>query len=333
MPPLPITDDAGVAQTLLPAAGMPSGSARLNRVRDRAMVVYSSAFGLGKRFVLMLCLMLPLFVVVGVASVYLSKFGLPRYAITGGMFLVAFVGSLGFMRWQMYRLRPRAPEIASMFLEEGICPCCGYNLAGVVAGHDERSGPRVVCSECGAAWARERIARTSEEETHDRRETQSLNVYLRNAGSVYASMAIVDAAGANRSMLRTVDLHAMVRGASDERRGRLRRGIGALRWRGVWLRLLVCALVVPLVLGGGYLVFRRPVNALRLTDLMALVMVGLWTLGIVAILRSDMGRTGKKRAAALVACDLCPVCAADLPSGDRRPCAECGAVWQDAKQP
>lgn len=336
MPALPIVDDSGVERTLLAAARMPSGSARLNRVRDRAMALYASAIGLNKRFLLMCCVMLTLIVSVSVASVPLWKLGVPRYVITAGPMLLAMAFTIGFMRWQMRRLRPRAPEIAAFFLEDAICPCCGYNLSGVVASHREESGPNVICSECGASWARVKIIRTSEEETHDRREARTLGVIIRDGGSAYASMAIEDADGASRTMLRTVDVYARARESTGERRERLLRAIAALRWRGAWLRLLFCALVLPLVLVSLYMVFRRPVESLRWTDAGQLLVVVLWTIGIVSIFRSDVGRTGKKRAATMLACDLCPCCTADLPMGavgggvaaDRVACSECGAVWQ-----
>jgi hypothetical protein len=337
MPALPITDDAGAARTLLGATLLPSGTPRLNRVRDRALAVYASAMGLGKRFLLMLGVMLPFFVVVGVLSLPLWRMGIPRYVTTSALMLVAMVFATAFWRWQMRRLRPRAPEIAAFFLEDAICPCCGYNLSGAVAGHREENGPNVVCSECGAAWARAKIVRTCEEETHDRREARTLSVIVRNSGSVYASMAITDANGASRTMLRTVDLYARAREATGERRERLRRAIAVLRWRGAWLRLLFCTLVLPLVLIGLFLVFRRPVESLRWSDAVQLVVVLLWIIGIVAIFRSDLGRTGKKRAATLLGCDLCPCCASDLPESgsapgsapvERRVCNECGAAWE-----
>jgi hypothetical protein len=333
-PSLPITDDAGVERTLLASARMPTGTPRLNRVRDRAMVVYASAMGLNKRFVLMLCVMLPLFVVIGVASVPLSRMGVPRYATTWGFMLFAMAIYILFMRWQMWRLRPRAPEIASFFLEDAICPCCSYNLSGAVAGHRDESGPNVVCSECGAAWARAKIVGTSEEETHDRRETRTLGVIVRDGGSAFASMAISDANGASRTMLRTVDLYARARAAAGARRERLRHAIAGLRWRGAWLRLLFCAVVLPLVLVSLFMISRRPVESLRWTDAGQMLMMVLWTIGIVAIFRSDLGRTGQKRAATLLSCDLCPSCAADLasatqPDGAARVvCAECGGAWE-----
>jgi hypothetical protein len=337
MPALPITDDAGAARTLLAATLLPSGTPRLNRVRDRALAVYASAMGLGKRFFLMLGVMLPFFVLVGVLSLPLWKMGIPRYATTSGLMLVAMVFASAFWRWQMRKLRPRAPEIASFFLEDAICPCCGYNLSGAVAGHREENGPNVVCSECGAAWARAKIIRTCEEETHDRREARTLSVIVRNSGSVYASMAITDANGASRTMLRTVDLYTQAREATGERRERLRLAIASLRWRGAWLRLLLCTMVLPLVLIVSFMVFRRPVESLRWTDAVQLLMVVLWTIGIASIFRSDLGRTGKKRAATLLGCDLCPCCGSDLPasgspsgsaSDERRVCAECGAAWE-----
>jgi hypothetical protein len=339
MPALPITDDAGSARTLLPAARMPSGTPRLNRVRDRALAVYASAMGLGKRFLLFLCVMLPFFIAIGIASGPLARLGVPRYAVTWSMMLLAMGCSIVFVRWQMWRMRPRAPEIAAIFLEEGICPCCGYNLAGVVAGYRDEAGPNVVCSECGGAWARAKVVRTSEEETHDRREARTLRVILRDGGAAFASMAITDANGASRTMLRTVDLYTRAREATGERRERLRRALAGLRWRGTWLRLLCCTFVLPLVLVASSLVFRKPIESLRWSDAVQLVVVLLWTIGIIAIFRSDLGRTGKKRAATMLGCDLCPCCSSDLPasgsppgsaSDERRVCAECGAAWENS---
>ncbi len=49
-----------------------------------------------------------------------------------------------------------APLTASAILREGICPCCGYNLADT---NPDPNGFRV-CSECGATWATARTVRT-----------------------------------------------------------------------------------------------------------------------------------------------------------------------------
>lgn len=49
--------------------------------------------------------------------------------------------------------RNRAAEIARRALEHGVCPSCGYALAGIEAQADGC----VQCPECGAAWRAARI--------------------------------------------------------------------------------------------------------------------------------------------------------------------------------
>jgi Zn-finger nucleic acid-binding protein len=51
--------------------------------------------------------------------------------------------------------RGNEDQIADLLLEEGLCPCCGYNLHGVAAASDQC----IVCPECGAAWMAARVLR------------------------------------------------------------------------------------------------------------------------------------------------------------------------------
>lgn len=76
----------------------------------------------------------------------------------GGLFVLAFtpvLGALAFFQWKAWR--GGLKSVVEWILAEGLCPSCGYNLHGLAAD----AGGCVACSECGAAWKRERILRSA----------------------------------------------------------------------------------------------------------------------------------------------------------------------------
>lgn len=71
--------------------------------------------------------------------------------------LVAFSVTWGFVRlkarWQLDR---SADSTSAIMLDEGLCPCCGYNLHGAQSVNDH-----IVCPECGATWNAARVRSTA----------------------------------------------------------------------------------------------------------------------------------------------------------------------------
>ena len=335
-PQLGVTDDAGLERWLLHPAHLPSGTPRMNRVRDRVAAVYHALDDSKRRFTRLALVLAPVGLAVAIVHPWLRRIGITPVLASACFGVFVAVAINVYARFTMRRLRPHSGRVADACLDEGVCPCCGYNLAGVVEAHRAEDGPNIRCSECGASWRRDRVRRVEHEETQDRREAHSIHSVLRNAGAAYASMSIADASGKTVSMIRTIDLAAIARTTPEPRRTRLRTALAALRRQG-WLgRVLLSLCVMPLVILGVARLSAKPVEMMGFSDLTYLVMIVLWAVGIVAVLRSDLGRNGAKRAAIMIGFDLCPSCASDLPERDplaeyRRLCAECGAAWQNPR--
>lgn len=155
-----ITDDAGKRIKILDPAGMSEWPAKgderiaalLLRIR-RTMSVSSGWESLATIIV----------AVVVIVGYWLSRSLVVRLmpALGGfGYFVCIIVIAMLVQRvlWRS-RLQSAAKAVAGLILDEGLCPTCGYNFAGMGIEHAE---PRdlIACPECGGAWRRERIART-----------------------------------------------------------------------------------------------------------------------------------------------------------------------------
>lgn len=334
---LPLLDDAGVERELLPMQAQPSGTARLDRVRDRAHLVYGELTDFGKMLIRMTVLILPMAVVLPVAMIWLQPQGVPRWVIGTVTIAVLMVCALIQTKWAFMKLSPRAPEIADAYLDEGICPCCAYNLAGSVAALDRESGDGgnpeslVRCAECGASWRRSRIHRIAPEETAGARETLNFQTLLRAQAMVYNSMAFTDDSGQNISLARYVDLKRLKRAATGAHRAKLEEATRKLRYRGLWLRLLFASIVLPIMVGIIVEFARMPVGGFGLMHGLKALGLVVWMVGIVAIVGSDIGRSGAWRADLLKTIGLCPACGSMLTKRaecDDVTCTECRAVWK-----
>lgn len=109
-----------------------------------------------------------------------------------------------------------APAFAEAFLDEGICPSCGYNLFGLADEHDGC----VQCPECGLAWRHERLRRREPYKG----EVDSIEA-IRNmlfSAEVRNKRFAIDARGRQVALIkprfRIRDCHP----ASDDHRARLR---------------------------------------------------------------------------------------------------------------
>lgn len=69
--------------------------------------------------------------------------------------LIAGCGGIGW--FLVYRARRSGTrDIVRLTLEEGLCPCCGYNFVGLSAEPDGC----IPCPECGSCWLRSRMVRS-----------------------------------------------------------------------------------------------------------------------------------------------------------------------------
>lgn len=202
-------------------------------------------------------------------------------------------------------------------LEEGICPACEYNFAGLAGG----AAGSVICPECGAAWRAERIVRalperaatTGEFDLRSRLDSLSGGWDHRGEATVIQPHTLNSAMrwageGPQRERLAAVRDAVMARG----RAGRIGCGLAAIAAAGAPFVLLrehlppgawVFAVTVALVLG--------PV---------------IWF--------GSSGRGGVRRVRRMMlAAGLCPSCGGDLrgvaPGADGcRGCPVCRSAWR-----
>lgn len=70
----------------------------------------------------------------------------------------------GFAFWRVALTigrQRRWSQVSALFLREGLCAGCGYNLRGC----DHKDDGFVVCPECGAAWKQSRLSNKPEEQS------------------------------------------------------------------------------------------------------------------------------------------------------------------------
>lgn len=339
IPKLSIADDSGVERELLSANGVPSGTSRLNRVRDKVLAVYLSPMMMAKNIGRALVITVPMALTMPFVILYLRPRGVsPVWVGIAYAFVIGIVMRF-WLRSEYGKLNSRAGEIASAFLEEGICPCCAYNLAGVVravgtagavgaVGAEEKAA-RVHCPECGAGWNVARILNLGEDETHEAREKMSLGSMLRTQASLYNSMASKDDAGKAISLARYGDLKQVWRRSGGEHRANLAECISALRFWGLWKRLLVISLLVPLTISLVFEISKRPLAMIGAMQVFQVIGMTAWVLGAIAIVGSDIGRSGPKRVELLKRRGICPACGAMLAKGvEETACEECRAFWK-----
>lgn len=336
---LPLRDDAGVDRELMPMRAQPSGTARLDRVRDRAYLVYGEITNFGKMMTRLVVLIIPMAVAVPFIMIWLRPMGVPIPLIGAGVAVLMMAVALVLTKRDFRKLAKRAPEIADAYLDEGICPCCGYNLAGAVNALEAAGAEQqlVQCAECGASWSRPRIHRVEAGETAEAREATSLRTVLRAQSMLYSSMAFKDDAGKSVSLARFSDLKALRASARSEHRENLNDCIMQLRFKGLWLRLLFASILVPISIGIIVELARVPAGALGLMHGLKAIGLVLWTIGAVAIIGSDIGRSGAKRVLLMKSKGVCPGCGSALVSANGTDpgtitCAECRAVWNLAKK-
>ncbi|MGH7244486.1 MAG: hypothetical protein ACREJD_13830 [Phycisphaerales bacterium] len=320
----------------------PSGAARLDRVRDKAHLVYGSITNFKTMMIRMVVLIIPMAIAVPFLMLWLKPMGVPLPVIAGMAGTVLMVAALFLTKRDFRKLAPRAGEMADAYLDEGICPCCAYNLAGVVRAADSshaETGPQLVqCTECGASWSRTRIRNAQDDETADAREKLTVHTFLRAQAMLYSSMEHKDDAGRSISLARYSDLKFLRQAASGTYLQRLTECIAALRFWGLWKRLLFVSIILPVSVGIIVDFVQRPLSGFGVMQGLRAIGLVLWVIGAIAIIGSDLGRSGAKRVELLKQKRICPACGAELDAANGSDpsavtCAECRAVWNlDVKE-
>jgi hypothetical protein len=228
------------------------------------------------------------------------------------------------------RFRAIAPALATLFIEEGICPCCGYNLDGTTP-----IDHQYICSECGAAWNVSRVQRTapivltSAEPLLRDQARRGWRAYINNMDRRTAK----DDAGRSFSPVRVRTLRKLRKTAEGEHRAALTAAIDELAFKGIVGRLfagimfLVMAVVVAVP---NFLVISRLRSPFVLVGLFPVLMLGALS---AAILMSDFGRPAKKVVSTLRGLSLCPCCAQRIdtltPAADGLVhCTTCFCAWK-----
>ncbi len=154
-----VTDDTGKPVKLLDPAGMsewptkgdPRIDALVLRVR-KAMSGWSAY-----EWALSLILMIGVFAFYFAARPLVNKVvpTLPGFVFFA---VLAFSAQIFARLLWRARLHSNRKQVVQVVLEEGLCPCCGYNFASLNIDTIE-SQQLVTCPECGSAWRRNRIDR------------------------------------------------------------------------------------------------------------------------------------------------------------------------------
>lgn len=144
-------DDRGRVVQLHPALTWSRVMGRL-RARDTSDTAIRASVGRIRRGFDWIPYLLSLTVGVGVLVLLPSSVpGVIRHGL--GIGIVVF-GTLVVDPWLWRdRLQSAWEEIVHEFLDRGSYPCCGHSLAGLPAAEDGC----ITCSECGAAWKKQRI--------------------------------------------------------------------------------------------------------------------------------------------------------------------------------
>lgn len=241
---------------------------------------------------------------------------------------VAGIGLIAYPLLVRRLMAREADRIIKVLLEDGICPCCAYNFAGL-----DRSASMLTCPECGAAWRTERIARAEEFAPGSRPASR----WRRPKGAPRVASPVLlgqvkDDRGRRVAMAdRALRCAVVSEGDADHARrvalarpelaeiGRVPRLLVAGMF--VALGVILLMTLVPAGLSAGGPVLGAVFGALMMVFM-----------GSVAY-RGALAYPPAKANAVLLKHGLCPSCAADLeglaPGADGCvECVECGAAWR-----
>jgi hypothetical protein len=228
------------------------------------------------------------------------------------------------------RMRTIGPGLGAVFVQEGICAGCGYNLFGVTPDHGV-----VTCPECGATWSEANIRRsepiilTSAEPLLRDHAKRGFRAYVNNLDRRSAT----DDAGRTFAPIRVRTLRRLRRRAVGETYEALSAAISDLAWVGCVPRLFGGLLFLGMAVGvaiPNFVVMARLTSWFALINLFPTFMLLLFGL---ALIMSDAFRPVKRVVATMRSVGLCPCCARridDLPpeEGGLVSCPTCLCSWK-----
>lgn len=324
-------DDRGEKREVLNPAGFQDwpvrGDPRMEHLVQRLGFVLKGRPGVRGLLKMAMLSLVPLTVAVMAVIVgrsLLVGMGAPRWL---PFVIICVVSSLCGPIVTHWLKRGNEDQVADLLLEEGLCPCCGYNLHGIAAASDHR----IVCSECGAAWNAARVMRT--EPFKGTGNTVSIKQILGSMQASNSGWNTVDAKG-RRVQLAPARLRRSLRSAKEHppwherlvsaRRG-IRRGCLATRMLGL---AIVWSLALGIVGAMIYAIMRQTGPGVGALVFAAVPMIGLvaWATFGNFCFRPKVVR------AELIAEGLCPSCARPLDDAEvadpaMATCLNCRSAW------
>lgn len=324
-------DDRGEKREVLNPAGFHDwpvqGDPRMEHLVHRLGLVLKGRPGLRGRLRMAALWIVPIAagtVVIVLAGGLLVKMGAPRWLLLVIMCAVSALCGPLIMHWLK---RGNADQIADLLLEEGLCPCCGYNLHGIAAASDQR----IVCPECGGAWNQSRVLRT--EPFAGVGATLSIKRILGSMHSGQVGWSAIDAKG-RRVDLAPANLRRAMRKARQfpEWHKRLVLARRAIARGSLGSRLVGLKVVWSIALGLGVIAIYASTKPSG-PPLGASILIGMPMLGVAvwATLGNFCFRPKAVRAA-LLAEGLCPSCAGPMDDAEMlepgaATCRNCRSAW------
>ncbi len=322
-----VNDDAGKQVRLLDPAGMsewPSkGDERMGKLVKKAQSAMSrwpaSAWIIG----------IGAFLGV-VASIIVLSLVIPWInSIAGGLFVVALQGA-GYATWRL-RLRAGSQQVTRLLLQEGLCPCCGYNFVGLNI-EKLKSNEIVVCPECGSSWRRGRIDRAVPFAA-GASFTLPTRQLMQQRG-IGGDWRITDDADAHVPLVHPWLMKPLDFVSSREHRARLLEAKAIIRGNRRWIRVLISCSLYACAVTAVLLAAFTGIQWVPLAFIVAIVCVVLGVLAYVA----NFAYSPVFIRATMLEHDLCPSCGADLaatsPGGTGLVmCPACRSEWKPNEKP
>lgn len=318
-----VNDDAGKKVKLLDPAAMcewpTRGDERIDALVKRVRRALSASSCAEQAMTVLLAVGIVAAVRVAMLLSLPSLFSLWGAAVYGGIILIGIGLSKAFWR---IRLQSNGRRVADALLDEGLCPCCGYNFAGLGI-ENKPADSLATCPECGSAWRRGRIDRVVPFDPSLPRSTSVLRFSKRENVPTWST---VDDRKA-RVLLVHPRLSKLLRKARDsDTRDRLRLARARISRSRVWVRYLLAITLWSL---GVWCLTHGIANGDSETSIVAVILGGLG----IAALRGKLVYSPAVVRRAMLENGFCPTCGADLTdlpldSGDGWVrCAGCRSTW------
>lgn len=320
-----ITDDEGKPVRLLDTAGMSEWPSKGDERIERMLVRVRT--GLSRRDAPMI--LLGFLIWLAFVGVYVAlSFWFPVLSHGSGAVFVVIANLTALLIWRL-RLRAGARRFVELVLEDGLCPICGYNFAGL---NFEGLGPEALvrCPECGSSWLRGRIERAAPFAPGSSLALPTRLVRQRQRGP--GSWSVIDDAGSPVKLVHPRLSKPIDAAASPGHRARLLGAQAIIRGNRRWVRGSVAALLVLVAVG---LLIGCAADDLAYLPIAFMVDTVLGVLAIAAWL-GNFAYSPLFVRRVMLENALCPTCGADLqrmrPTGihNRIRCSQCRSEWDAA---